>query len=322
MNNNGKDSAQLEREVEAQRQQIENRIGEIRERLSPGQLVDELLSYTKNGGQQFASNLGSTVASNPLPVALMGIGLAWLISGQGPKFGGHTEHSHTTTDDYDYEFDYEDYPYATVSGGLRRVSHAADPTGKWYSEFEDSTGNRYKAESNEHGRRLGHFMDRTGRKIGGFIDEAGHRVRDFQDEAGNRLGDAMGWTSHRWRDMRHGVGQALGQVGQQAQQLGSTAQAQVERTNRMAMDMFQDQPLVGGALAFAIGAALGAALPHTEQEDKVAGKLADKVRTKAAEVASDVYEEGKSRAADLYEKGKEGAAQVYEDVAGRRPELH
>ncbi len=63
MSSFGKDSAQLEREIEEQRQRIEDRVGEIRQRLSPGQLVDEVLSYTKNGGQQFASNLGSTIAS-------------------------------------------------------------------------------------------------------------------------------------------------------------------------------------------------------------------------------------------------------------------
>ena len=73
--------------------------------------------------------------------------------------------------------------------------------------------------------------------------------------------------------------------------------------------------LVAGALAFAAGAALGAALPHTEQEDKAVGKLGDEVRHKAAEVAGEVYEDTKARAADLYEKGKEGVSELYDEVA-------
>ena len=85
MSSYGKDSAQLEREVEQQRQRVEDRIGEIKDRLSPGQLVDELLSYTKDGGQHFAANLGHTVSNNPLPAALLGISLVWLMTGQGPK---------------------------------------------------------------------------------------------------------------------------------------------------------------------------------------------------------------------------------------------
>ncbi len=324
MSTYSKDSAQLEREVEEQRQRIENRIGEIRERLSPGQLVDELLSFTKDGGQHFASNLGQTVSNNPLPAALLGISLVWLMSGQGPKLSMPHLNSHQQAP----RPPQPEYPYATVSGSLRRVSHAADGSGRWYSEFEDVAGKRYKAESNEHGHRIGEFMDNAGKKFGGFIDETGHRVRDFQDEAGNRFDDAMGWASHTFHDMQQGVNETLGHMAHGAEKLGGAAQHQMDRTSRMAMDLFQNQPLVAGALAFAAGAAIGAALPHTDQEDQALGKVADKVKGKAVEAASEAYEEGKTRAAELYEKGKEGAAQVYDDVRSqvadraRSSELH
>src|SRR3954465_5580220 len=77
--NGQKTSADLEREVSEQRDRVEARIGEIKERLSPGQLVDELLSYSKDGGGKFASNLGQQLTANPLPAALIGVGVAWLI---------------------------------------------------------------------------------------------------------------------------------------------------------------------------------------------------------------------------------------------------
>ena len=317
MSSFGKDAAELEREVEEQRQRIENRIGEIKDRLSPGQIIDELLSYSKNGGQHFAANLGQTVSNNPLPAALLGISLVWLMSGQRPRLAPAANESARYRSEHDY-------PYATVTGAMRRVSHAEDTSGKWYSEFEDESGRRYKAESNALGERAGAFMDNAGRKFGGFIDEAGRRVRDFQDEAGNRFDETAGWASHRWHDMQMGVSHALGQVGQQAQQLGGAAQHQLDRTSRMLVDTFQSQPLVAGALAFAAGAALGAALPHTPQEDQAVGKIADKVRGKAGVVASEVYEEGKSRAAELYERGKEGAADLYDELVerNRSPDLH
>jgi len=325
-----RDSAQIEREVEAQRRRVEDRIGEIRERLSPGQLVDELLSYTKNGGQQFASSFGSQIASNPIPAALLGVSLVWLMSGKSPSL--HMGHSHRDTS---YSSDYDsEYPYATVSGGLRRVSHEEDEAGTWYSHFEDTSGRRYKAESNKMGHRVGAFVDDTGRKLGGFIDETGHRVRDFKDEAGNRLDEALGWATHRIHDIKNAISQGIGQVGEavghlggQAQNLGGSTKEQLDRTSRMVMDTFQNQPLVAGALAFAAGAALGAALPSTREEDRLVGQVADKVRSKAAEVASDVYEEGKSRAADLYQRGKDGASELLDDLrdkSGNRSstELH
>jgi hypothetical protein len=79
---------------------------------------------------------------------------------------------------------------------------------------------------------------------------------------------------------------------------------------------------VAGALAFAAGAAIGAALPHTDQEDQAIGKVADKVKGKAVEAASEVYEDGKAKAGELYEKGKDGAAQIYDDVRGEAVAQH
>jgi hypothetical protein len=308
MSSFGKDSAQLEREVEEQRRRVENRIGEIRERLSPGQLVDEVLSYTKDGGMSFAAGLGNTITANPLPAALLGISLVWLMSGKGTNPVAHAEHRPAPRHE-------PDYPYATATGGrMRRISHAADDTGRWYSEFEDTGGKRYKAESNELGHRLGAFIDDAGRKFGGFIDEAGHRVSDFQDEAGNKLEEASGWASHRWHDVQAGIGAAIEQAGQQAQHLASGTQHQLNRAGHMMGSAFNSQPLVAGALAFAAGAALGSALPHTAQEDKLLGEAADKTRREAAGVAAELYEAGKEKAGELYEKGKEGATQLYDEL--------
>lgn len=313
----GKDSAQLEREVEEQRRRVESRIGEIRERLSPGQLIDEVLSYTKDGGSHFAANLGNTISNNPLPAALLGVSLIWLMSGQGPRLGVPYGEPRQRGDE-------PDYPYAIASGSMRRISHAADETGKWHSEFEDAAGKRYKAESNDLGHRVGAFVDDAGRKFGGFIDEAGHRVRDFHDEAGNRIDEAAGWASHRWQDAQQGISAAIDQIGQQAQHLGGTAQNQMDRASRAIASGFQNQPLVAGALAFAAGAAVGGILPHTAQEDKILGEAADMARREAAGAASELYEAGKEKAAELYQKGKEGAGQLYDDLRDKTAprELH
>lgn len=304
----GSESAQLEREVEAQRQKVENRIGEIRDRLSPGQLVDELLNMTKDGGQNFAANLGHTVGANPLPATLLGISLLWLMS-SGNKGSNSATSSSWREDD--------EHPYATISGRLRRTAHEDDGTGEWYSSFADDTGRTYRAKSDQLGHRAGHFMDDAGRKFGGFIDETGHRVKDIRDEAGNKLEEATGWMSQTWSDVKRQVSDTSSQVADQAKHLGGNVQNQADRASRMLLDTFQNQPLVAGALAFAAGAALGAALPHTAQEDAAVGELGDKVRGKAAEVAADVYEEGKARAADLYEKGKDGVAELYDDVVSQ-----
>ncbi len=305
-----KDSRALEREVEAQRDRVEQRIGEIRDRLSPGQLVDEMLSYTKDGGSQFAGNLGKQIASNPVPTVLLGISLAWLFA------GGNQQPQHAQAPSYPAPSPTPptSYPYARTTGGLRRVGIGADDAGKWHSEFEDSAGKRYKAHSDQHGKRLGHFADETGKMFSGFINEAGERVGDFRDEAGNVLHDAADWASHTWRDASSQVRDRVDALTTSAQHLTHDARDQINRMTGVISDTLTTQPLVGAALAFAAGAALGAALPHTRQEDEVVGSLADDVKGKVTEVASDLYAAGKEKAGEIYEEATDKAKDVYKDA--------
>ena len=80
------------------------------------------------------------------------------------------------------------------------------------------------------------------------------------------------------------------------------------------MGLFDQQPLIAGALAFAAGAALGAALPHTEQEDQLVGEQADKLRKQASHAAGDLYEKGKEQIGGLYEEAAGKAADIYDEA--------
>ncbi len=311
MSYDNKSSAELEREVEAQRNRVESRIGEIKERLSPGQLIDEALAYTKDGGSHFASNLGSTIAANPLPAVMLGVSLAWLMSSQGPKL-------QTAQPNPAPRHGRPDYPYArSSSSGVRRTGHSVDEAGQWWSEFETGNGSRYKAKSNQKGDRLGHFADDAGKFFSGFIDEAGNRVKQFQDEYGNVMDDAAGWASHTWSDVQHGMAEQAQQVAGAAQDMGREMQKQTDQLTRQIGTLFEQQPLIAGALAFAAGAALGAALPHTREEDKLVGEAGDRLRQEAAHAASDLYDKGKEQVGDAYQQVAAKAGEAYDDVKSK-----
>ena len=328
---NYKSAADLQHEVDLQRARVEDTIDQIQDRLSPGQLVDELLAYTKGGGE-FVSTLQRQVTSNPLPVALLGVSLAWLMA---KPANGQTSHASADeawdrsinrnrgygSADVDEE-EYGDYPVTVISGSsLRRTGQATDDRGRNYSSFVDDAGKNFRALTDATGNRAGHFIDESGNRFKGFTNAAGERIEHFRDEAGNLLDEAAGWASHSWqlvRDAaqglkdgvtarasasRHGVGDAASAVQHQAGQL-----------NQMILTQFRDQPLVGGALAFAAGAALGSSLPHTPQEDELVGKQADAVKDKIGEAAADLYEEGKGKASELYAEASRKAGEAYEHV--------
>ena len=76
-------SEQLERETESCREQLADTLDELRMRMTPGEVVDQLVDYAQDTtGGLFFENLKKEVTRNPLPVALMGAGFLWLMCGK------------------------------------------------------------------------------------------------------------------------------------------------------------------------------------------------------------------------------------------------
>lgn len=77
-------SAELELEAEAARARVADTAENIRKKLTAGQLMDEFSNMITGGDLSTGmSNLKSQVRDNPLPIALVGAGLAWLAFGKG-----------------------------------------------------------------------------------------------------------------------------------------------------------------------------------------------------------------------------------------------
>jgi ElaB/YqjD/DUF883 family membrane-anchored ribosome-binding protein len=84
--------SEIQAEIDRTRREMDGTLSAIEHRLTPGQLFDQCMSYLKdNGGTEFVSNLGNQAKKNPMPVALVGVGLAWLMaadknSGTEPEY--------------------------------------------------------------------------------------------------------------------------------------------------------------------------------------------------------------------------------------------
>lgn len=313
MTDTAEKSAQIEREIEQDRRRIEDKLGAIQDKLSPGQLIDEAIAYAKgHGGVEFASNLKSSAVANPIPVALIGIGLAWLMA--KPTTTGND-----LPDDRSVE-----YPLATISGDLRRSRSAVLDGERHYSHFEDSSGKKFRALADKTGRRAGHFMDDAGNTFRGFADASGQQVDRIVDEAGNALDAASGWAERAWTAAKDAMSGASSQISDSTSSLKHRASASVDslhdqsgRVNDMIQTAFKDQPLVGGGLAFAFGAAIGAALPKTEQEDALMGGAAADVKETLSTEAQRALDKGKAMAGQALDTAAEVASDV-RDVAKDR----
>src|SRR6266508_2485297 len=77
-------SEQLERETQSCREELAESLDELRARMTPGEVVDQLVGYAQDTtGGLFFQHLKQQVANNPLPVAVMAAGFGWLIFGKG-----------------------------------------------------------------------------------------------------------------------------------------------------------------------------------------------------------------------------------------------
>ena len=73
-------SARLEREAEDTLWQLSGTLEELRGRMTPGRVVDQVVDYTRGSpAAEFLRNLGREVRENPMPLVVVGIGILWLL---------------------------------------------------------------------------------------------------------------------------------------------------------------------------------------------------------------------------------------------------
>jgi hypothetical protein len=309
-----KTSEDLQREIDQDRERIGERIDAIQERMSPGQLVDEAIAYAKgSGGAEYLGNLGRALKDNPLPVALMGVSLAWLMAKSSSSSSSSAVSNPQQVQ--------PEHPLYVANGPVRRLGPPAIENGQRYSHFSDAAGNRLKALTDERGHRAGHFMDEAGRSYRGFTDASGNAVTHIADETGRLLDAASGWAQERWQQAKEATAHlgatassAAGSVSARAASTAGSVMDQTGRLNQVILTQFRDQPLVGGALAFAVGAAIGAALPHTEQEDNVLGEVSDGAKENLKSKAVDAVEHGKTVASEIYDHAAKAASASHETI--------
>jgi Protein of unknown function (DUF3618) len=271
-------AAEIEREVQQSRAEVEQTLDAIQARLSPGQLLDQAVGYFRDGrGGEFARNLGDSIIQNPLPLTLVGVGLAWMmLAGQrSPRNGDHPGSA-----DWEDEPDaFEDHYTGLADESMAYMHTGADlPAGEGYGD------------------------DRSG--YGDSMKEAGRTARDKMAELGDQARDAGARARERVERASAGLADRAHEARERARHHGRRAQQSVVRS-------FQEQPLVLGAIGVAIGAAIGAALPPSEAEDRLMGEARDDALRRATKAGRAQAEKARAAAGAVVaaardEAGKQG----------------
>jgi hypothetical protein len=138
-----------------------------------------------------------------------------------------------------------------------------------------------------------------------------------------------GWNLFHRRGSHESQGVGYLEGGrEQLSHVGSAARHQVERARTGFEHMLEEQPLVVGAVAVALGAVLGATLPTSRVENRYFGPSRDQLQNRAGEYAREQWEKAKEVAlsagaaamaeaeeqgvtpGSIYEQAKEKATRV------------
>jgi hypothetical protein len=80
------DTDQIERDLAATRARMDRRLDELGDKLAPNQLVSDTLTQVTGGnGADFSQSLIAKAKANPIPAALAGVGIAWLMASSQTK---------------------------------------------------------------------------------------------------------------------------------------------------------------------------------------------------------------------------------------------
>jgi ElaB/YqjD/DUF883 family membrane-anchored ribosome-binding protein len=152
----------------------------------------------------------------------------------------------------------------------------------------------------------GGYEEWTSDSVGETGSESGGPLKSGVSSAKSALG-AMGEKASRAKDsLKHSVGslsdsasEAVSGTSDRMRTQGERMRMQSQRLRSNFETLMEEQPLIVGAIGIALGAALGAAFPRTESEDRLLGETRDSAMRAAKERAAEAYEDVKETAADV-----------------------
>ena len=215
------------------------------------QTAQQAMDYTRDA----ASGMTDRVRQNPLPLALIGIGTAWLLARNSSRGGG----SRMRRDERDYGREYgggwtgneELYTERGESGLAARLRNNPIPA------TLACVGLSWLAFSSSQPRGWEYSSPR----------------RDYAPGEGQGLSESANQIASRTREYASDATESMRRM--------------VRRRQNQLQHMIQDNPLLVGAGALLLGAAFGMAVPETETENELMGQARDNVVGRARDMARD-----------------------------------
>ncbi len=262
---------------------------------------------TTNAARQ---GLVDTIKANPFPAALTGIGLGWLLinsrsaaargsaAPRGIEAQYREQRAMPTGTASAYGGGQAYYP---ASGG--NAPTGGNPLASGVDRAQSAVGNVAS--------QAGDLVGRAGEKVGGAVGQLGETTGNVVGQIGETTGNIVSGTMEATGNFVGQIGETAGNLAsgtvETAGNLAQQAQYQALRLEDGFQRVLRENPLAVGAVALALGAAVGLALPQTQRENQLMGEARDTLIERAQDLAQETIGKVQNVATEAQQTVKEEA---------------
>jgi ElaB/YqjD/DUF883 family membrane-anchored ribosome-binding protein len=232
-----------------------------------------------------------TIRQNPIPAALAATGLVWLAL---------SARNRTVPPGYDQPRYNDLSGYDSFSAGTGEPGWSAGSGQPGWRSMPSMPS----AEETSGG--MSSMVGQAQEKVGAVVDQAQDKMGAMVDQAQEKAGAMVDQA-------RQKASMVAGQVQDRASQWSNQAQVQAQRAVDTVQQTFWETPMAIGAVALAVGAMIGFAVPSTYPERQMMGEARDQLMGKAQEAVQDVKEKVQTVAQEVMGTAKETAQQAAQD---------
>jgi hypothetical protein len=275
---------QLERDTERTRLELANTIEELRDRLTPGGVLDEVLDYAGDGDVgDYLRSFKRQIIDNPVPLGLMGASMAWLVvaSAFGRRGGSRMMREHVARKAGDF--------------AARARARGADFAEGAQAMGADLAGSAQAAGTDiaNSARAAVHDLSDRAAELRADATNRGAEIAQDARAAAARVGDRMGDAASIASVSLGAAGESIADSASRSAEIISEVANEIGRNSRAASravsHFAHEQPLIVAAAGLVLGAIVGTLLPSTETEDRLIGDSSDAAKEKLRETVGEQY---------------------------------
>ena len=270
-NTDTRDPAEIERDIQRTQKDMSRTVDKIGDQLTVKNVFNALLDKADENDVD-ARYLLDGARRNPIALGLIAAGAIWLVSDKDSKFPSKSSFKSGDDDEGQWEFDDTDAHHAQY------VSHMSSVEMRDGEDIESYQRRRDIARSN--------FL----------MCER----RPSEDDTSFR--DRLDSMTDKFREKRRAWSDSSSQTAGAASDKARMAASKTQ-------DFYNSNPLVGGILAAAVGAAFGSSIPISRQEQEKLGSVGEKARDMASEQKDKVASKLHDQKDELVEKADQKVQQ-------------